>query len=181
MCIVLAREAREGPNTQVQAGRFMAETGHHLEDVMANCHPPWYCWKGDWQDHSTPRGSFSTPLEAGEESHRRDLSSMFMTVGDTDTFWHPQFSVPKSFHLQRKELSYLPSAGRVPFFLVVYDFYLQHWIRFHVVRTETCRTLLCRVHRYLLDAFIVCLMGHTAVQTSVAQVFWQRRPHFSAC
>ena len=34
MCIVLAREAREGPNTQGQAGRFMAETGHHLEDVM---------------------------------------------------------------------------------------------------------------------------------------------------
>ena len=44
MCIVLAREAREGPNTQGQAGRFMAVTGHHLEDVMANCHPPWYCW-----------------------------------------------------------------------------------------------------------------------------------------
>ena len=93
-----------------------------------------YCWKGDWQDHSTPSGSFSTPLEAGEESHRRDLSSMFMTVGDTDTFWHPQFSVPKSLHLQRRELSYLPSAGRVPFCLVatvlpfIYDFYLQHWI-----------------------------------------------------
>ena len=41
---------------------------------------------------------------------------------------------------------------------------------FHVVRTETCLTLLCRVHRYLLkSAFTVCLMGHTAVQTSVAQ------------
>ena len=31
MCIVLAREACEGPNTQGQAGRFMAVTGHHLE------------------------------------------------------------------------------------------------------------------------------------------------------
>ena len=40
-----------------------------------------------------------------------------------------------------------------------------------MVRTVTCRTLLCRVHRYLLDAFIVCLMGHTAVQTSVAAGF----------
>ena len=36
--------------------------------------------------------------------------------------------------------------------------------RFHVVRT------LCCVHRYLpKSAIIVCLMGHTAVQTSVAQ------------
>ena len=93
---------------------------------------------------------------------------------------HPgilSFSVPKSLHLQRRELPYLPGAGRVPRCLVatvlpfIYDFYLQHWIRFHVVRTETCRTLLCRVHRYLLNAFIVCLMGHTAVQTSVAQGF----------
>ena len=39
-----------------------------------------------------------------------------------------------------------------------------------MVRTETCRTLLCRVHRYLLNAFIVCLMGHTAVQTSATSV-----------
>ena len=36
MCIVLDWEAREGPNTQGQAGRFMAETGHHLEDVTAS-------------------------------------------------------------------------------------------------------------------------------------------------
>ena len=44
------------------------------------------------------------------------------------------------------------------------------FVRFHVVRTETCRTLLCRVHKYLLkSAITVCLMGHTAVQTSVAQ------------
>ena len=44
------------------------------------------------------------------------------------------------------------------------------FFRFHMVRTETCLTLLCRVHRYLLkSAITVCLMGHTAVQTSVAQ------------
>ena len=36
LCIVLEWEAREGPNTQGQAGRFMAETGHHLEDVTAS-------------------------------------------------------------------------------------------------------------------------------------------------
>ena len=30
--IVLMMEGLEGPNTQDQAGRLMAETGHHLED-----------------------------------------------------------------------------------------------------------------------------------------------------
>ena len=45
-------------------------------------------------------------------------------------------------------------------------------IRFSVVRTETYRTLLCRAHRDLLHStIIVCPMGHTAVQTSVAQAF----------
>ena len=44
--------------------------------------------------------------------------------------------------------------------------------RFHAVRTGTCRTILCRVHRYLLNsATVVCLMGHTAVLTSVPDCF----------
>ena len=29
-----------GPNTQDEAERFMVATGHHLEDVIATCHPP---------------------------------------------------------------------------------------------------------------------------------------------
>ena len=60
------------------------------------------------------------------------------------------------------------------------DCYLQHWAhqisirmaRFHADRTEICRTLLCRVHRYLLwFAIMVCLMGHTAMQTYVVEGF----------
>ena len=50
----------------------------------------------------------------------------------------------------------------------IYDCYL----RFCVVRTETCRALLRRAHRHLLNsAILVSLMGHTAVQTSVAEGF----------
>ena len=40
MRIVLALEAREGPSAQDKAERLTAATGHHLEDVMATCHPP---------------------------------------------------------------------------------------------------------------------------------------------
>ena len=38
MRMVLALECLEGPNTEGKAERFMAETGHHLEEMMANCH-----------------------------------------------------------------------------------------------------------------------------------------------
>ena len=34
MRIALAPEPREGSNTQDQAGRLMAETGHHFEDMV---------------------------------------------------------------------------------------------------------------------------------------------------
>ena len=129
MCIVLARVAREGPNTQGQAGCFMSVTGHHLEDVMVNCHPPWHFWKGDWQDHSTPRGSFSTPLEAGEESHRRDLSSMFMTVGDTVTFWHLQFFSTVTFEFEEDPVTHfvvLPNLQKEMFHPLSSTLYFVH-------------------------------------------------------
>ena len=52
--------------------------------------------------------------------------------------------------------------------------------RFQMVPMETCLTILYRVHRYLLKcAFTVCLMRHTAVQTSAAEVLWRWRPHSS--
>ena len=33
------------------------------------------------------------------DHHRRDLSSVFMTVGNADTPWHPQFFSPVTFEL----------------------------------------------------------------------------------
>ena len=45
----------------------------------------------------------------------------------------------------------------------IYDCYVQHW-GIHMAR--------CRAHRHLLNsAIMVCLMGHIAVQTSVAEGF----------
>ena len=59
----------------------------------------WYCWQGGWQIIQHPVG-LPTALEAGEESHRRDLSSEFITVGDADTFWHLQFFSTVTFESQ---------------------------------------------------------------------------------
>ena len=39
MRIVLALEAREGPNTQDKAERLLAAIGHLFEDMMATHHP----------------------------------------------------------------------------------------------------------------------------------------------
>ena len=58
----------------------------------------------------------------------------------------------------------------------IHDCYLQHRVRFYVVRTETCRALLRRAHRHLLcSAIMICLLGHTAVQSFVAEGFWRWR------
>ena len=40
MRIVLAMEAREGPDPEDKAEFLMAATGHLLEDLMATYHPP---------------------------------------------------------------------------------------------------------------------------------------------
>ena len=92
MGIVLAMPAI-GPNTQDKAERFMAATGHHLEDLMdGHLSYPWYCWRGGQQDRPTPAGPLdSSGRKYGVVPRHRVLSSgEFMSVGDTDTLGHPQ-------------------------------------------------------------------------------------------
>ena len=70
-CIVLAREACEGPNTPDQARRLIAETGHHLKIISFT----WYSGETAGKSSSVPAG-----LEGNWcDHHRRDLSSVFMT------------------------------------------------------------------------------------------------------
>ena len=97
MCLVLALQARQGPNTQDQAGRLKAATGHLLRGRDGQLSSTWYCWQGGWQIIQHPVG-LPTALEAGEESHQRDLSSVFMTVGDADTLSRAsQFSAGRGY------------------------------------------------------------------------------------
>ena len=103
MCIVLAWEAREGPNTQGQAGRFMAETGiGHVPMVLTAITTDGSKVQGflatalrtDPTTVNTQWGAQhdcmldSTVYLSGEgircRPHRRDLTSMFMTFGDVD-------------------------------------------------------------------------------------------------
>ena len=61
----------------------MATTGHLLEEMMATYHP------------------LGTAGKVAGKFHWDDLSSVYMTVGDADTFWHPQFFSTVIFESQR--------------------------------------------------------------------------------
>ena len=78
-------EAREGPNTQDQAGRLMVASGHLFEDVTATYHPP--CIDGEVAETSSnTQFAFRQHWKKYRvDCHRHDLSSVFMTVGDADT------------------------------------------------------------------------------------------------
>ena len=72
--------------------RLWVSSGSAMSSLASLLSSNWYCWQGGWQIFQHPVG-LPTALEAGEESHRRDLSSVFMTVGDAVTrsvlLWQP--------------------------------------------------------------------------------------------
>ena len=84
--IVLATEARKGPNTQDKAERFMAAIGHH-EVVMATYHAPGI------PDEVCKSSCTSWLSDSSGRSKVWDFTrSVFMTVGVADTLWHfPSF------------------------------------------------------------------------------------------
>merc|ERR1712136_553714 len=96
MRIVLAMEAREGPNTRDKAERLMAATGHLFEDMMATYHPPGIAGKVAGKSSNT-QWAFRQLWSNVVWNLPRDLNSVFMTVGDAD----PQFFHAVTFESQR--------------------------------------------------------------------------------
>lgn len=89
--IVLAMETREGPNGRTKAERLIADMSHFFADVMATFHP-------DNLPGETPGKSSNTQWAYRECLRRyspklqgRDLTRVFLTIGDADTLWHPQY------------------------------------------------------------------------------------------
>jgi hypothetical protein len=89
--IVLAMEAREGPAGQEKAERLIQKGQHLFADIFATYHP-----------ENLPgevAGKSSNTQFAYREALRRyghilkgcDLSRVFLTVGDADTLFHPQY------------------------------------------------------------------------------------------
>ena len=73
----------------------MVETGHQLENII----PPIILlvfWRDGWQ--IIQRSSRCDP-------HRRDLSSVFMTVGNADTPRHPSVLQSRHFRARSSQLA----------------------------------------------------------------------------
>ena len=69
-------------------------------DVMANYHPPEIAGEVGCTS-SNAQWAFPTALEEIRcRPHWRDLTSMFMTIGDADTLCHPQLFRPVTFESQ---------------------------------------------------------------------------------
>ena len=95
--IVLAMEAREGPNTRDKNECLMAATGHLFEEMMATFHPPGVA--GGWQARSSnvQRALRQLGKKNGVEHFQRDLSSVFMAVSqETHTTSQCTCSLPST-------------------------------------------------------------------------------------
>ena len=94
MRMVLALECLEGPNTQDKAERFMATTGHHLEEKMATYHSLGIAGKVAGKSSNTQWAFRQLWKKCGLELHQRELSSVSGMDGDADIPWHSQFFSP---------------------------------------------------------------------------------------
>ena len=79
----------------------MATTGHLFEEMMATYHPLGIAGKLAGKSSNTQWAFRQLWKKCGVELHQRDLSSVFMTVGDAGTHRHPQFFSTVIFEYQR--------------------------------------------------------------------------------
>ena len=99
MCIVLALEARRGPNTEDQAGRLM-EASYHPPEIAREV-------AGKSSHTSGPSDS------SGRNKVWNFTRSVFMTVGIAGTLWHPQFFSVLSlsnFAFERRQSTVVPGV-----------------------------------------------------------------------
>eukprot|EP00403_Amphidinium_massartii_P032875 CAMPEP_0178438438 /NCGR_PEP_ID=MMETSP0689_2-20121128/35592_1 /TAXON_ID=160604 /ORGANISM="Amphidinium massartii, Strain CS-259" /LENGTH=634 /DNA_ID=CAMNT_0020060839 /DNA_START=270 /DNA_END=2174 /DNA_ORIENTATION=+ len=89
--VVLAMESREGPEGERKAERLMASTSHLFLDICATYHPKELPGEIAGKSSNT-QWAFKQALNRyAPQLAKCDPSRVFLTVGDADTLWHPQF------------------------------------------------------------------------------------------
>lgn len=88
--VVLAMEAREGPECHEKADRLRKQTSHLFADVIATFHPEGIDGEVAGKSSNT-QWAFRETLRQYGPKLPRDLSKVFLTVGDADTLWHPHY------------------------------------------------------------------------------------------
>lgn len=89
--IVLAMEVREGPSGREKAERLIAETAHLFADVTATFHPDGLPGEVPGKSSNTQWAYRECLRRYGQKFQGRDLTRVFITIGDADTLWHPQY------------------------------------------------------------------------------------------
>lgn len=91
MHVVLAMEAREGPSGREKAERLITETSHLFADVMSTTHPDKLPGEVPGKSSNTQWGYREALRKYSPKLQTRDLTRVFLTIGDADTLWHPQY------------------------------------------------------------------------------------------
>lgn len=89
--IVLAMEAREGTLGREKAERLIAQTAHLFADIFATYHPENMAGEVCGKSSNTQWAYREALRQYGPILLGCDLSRVFITVGDADTMWHPQY------------------------------------------------------------------------------------------
>lgn len=89
--VVLGMEAREGPGAREKADRLIQQTQHLFADIFATYHPAGLPGEVAGKSSNTQYAFRSAMRHYGPILMGIDLSRVFVTVGDADTLWHPQY------------------------------------------------------------------------------------------
>jgi hypothetical protein len=91
MRVVLAMEGREGIRGQQKAERLIQNTRHLFSDIIAAYHPAGLSGEIAGKSSNT-QWAYRAALQRWRlDLASYDASKVFLTVGDADTLWHPQF------------------------------------------------------------------------------------------
>jgi hypothetical protein len=91
MRIVLAMEEREGPEAVSKANRLMKRAKALFLDIIAVYHPPGMPQELAGKSSNTQWAYREAMRYYAVELSHVDPSRIFLTVGDADTMWHPQY------------------------------------------------------------------------------------------
>lgn len=89
--VVLAMEAREGTSGREKAERLIRDTQHLFADIFATYHPENLPGEVAGKSSNTQWAFREALRHYGPILLGCDLSRVFLTVGDADTLWHPQY------------------------------------------------------------------------------------------
>lgn len=95
--VVLAMEAREGPAAREKAERLLSKCEHLFADIFATYHPENLPGEVPGKSSNTQWAFREALRHYGPILQGCDLTRVFLTVGDADTLWHPQYFSAMSY------------------------------------------------------------------------------------